>query len=140
MYQFVSCSPLTTSTTVLLRVNVFPSCCAKNRCASRITFAMPSGYRWSKALSVGLIQKTRTVRAGGGPDVVGDVDGVTEGDGDAVRVGLALGDPVTLPVQVVPLRVKLVGTGLLEVQDPLNPNDVLPPVAKIGRASCRERV
>jgi hypothetical protein len=31
------------------------------------------------------------------------------------------------PVQVVPFSAKLAGTGLAEVQEPLNPNDVVPP-------------
>jgi len=45
-------------------------------------------------------------------------------------VGLAVGEPVTPPVQATPLRVKLPGTGLLDVQPPLKPKDVLPPVAR----------
>src|SRR3954469_2833395 len=127
MYQLVSCNPLTTSTTGVLSLNVFPSCCLKKLCASRMTLLMPSWYRWSKALSVGLIQKTRTVCAAGGPAVA---DGVTEGVMVGVTVGVGLGDPVTLPVQATPLRVKLAGSGLLVVQDPLNPNEVLAPVAR----------
>src|SRR5690348_7708304 len=93
---------------------------------------MPSGYRWSKATSAGLIQKTRTVRTGGVPAV-----GWVVGDGAVVLVGLAVGlvglavgEAVTPPVQATPLRVKLPGTGLLEVQPPLKPKDVLPPVAR----------
>src|SRR5690349_21630541 len=99
-----------------------------------MTVAMPSGYRWSNALSEGLSQNTRMVFVGGGPEVgpvVGDVVGCTVGDGDTVRDGLAVGVVVAvLPLQVTPLRVKLAGTGLLELfHEPLKPNEVLPPVA-----------
>jgi hypothetical protein len=33
--------------------------------------------------------------------------------------------PVTVPVQVVPLRVKAVGAGLVVVQEPLKPAEVV---------------
>ena len=50
-------------------------------------------------------------------EVVGELVG--EVDGDVVGV-------VVPPVQVTPLSAKLVGAGLLLVQAPLKPNDVLP--------------
>ena len=59
----------------------------------------------------------------GGADV-GGVDGRVDGD---ALVGAPVG--VTPPVHAVPLRVKLAGTGLLPVQEPLNPNAVLALVA-----------
>src|SRR5512139_300589 len=59
------------------------------------------------------------VVAGG---VVGTVGTGSDGIGCVVEVG------VVAPVQVTPLRTKLAGTGLLPVHDPLNPNEVLPPV------------
>jgi len=74
---------------------------------------------------VGLSQKTRTVRAGGGPDVG---DAVGDAAGDAVGEDVGVGEPVTTPVHALPLSVKLAGTGLLVVHDPLNPNDAVPPV------------
>src|SRR5204862_4823926 len=40
-----------------------------------------------------------------------------------------VGEPPTLPVQTVPLRAKLAGTGLLPTHDPLNPKLVLPALA-----------
>jgi hypothetical protein len=58
--------------------------------------------------------------------------GLTEGLGDTLGLGLALRDgeaaaddgEVTLPVQVTPLRVKLVGTGFDEpFHAPLKPKD-----------------
>src|SRR5689334_4516848 len=76
---------------------------------------MPSGYRWSYATFVGLSQNTRTVRAGGGPEV---------GEEEAVGVG----EPDTPPVQATPLSVKLAGTGLAVVHEPLTPTDAVPPV------------
>jgi hypothetical protein len=54
-------------------------------------------------------------------DPVGDVVGVDVA-GDVVGL-------VTVPVQAVPFSVKLVGTGLLPVHDPLNPNEAVPSVA-----------
>jgi hypothetical protein len=77
-----------------------------------------------------LSQKTRTVRAGGGPDV-GDVVGDAVGEGVDVGVLVGVGDPVTTPVQALPLSVKLAGTGLLVVHEPLNPNDAVPPVPMV---------
>ena len=40
--------------------------------------------------------------------------------------------PMIAPVQVVPLRLKLVGTGLPLANDPLNPKLVPPPVAMVA--------
>src|SRR5690349_13929253 len=58
-------------------------------------------------------------------DVVGRGVGL-----DVVRVGVGVVGPVvTPPVHVVPLREKLAGTGLLPVQLPLKPNEVLALVA-----------
>ena len=53
---------------------------------------------------------------------LGDADDADDADGEA---------PVedAVPVQTMPLRVKLVGTGLVPVQAPLNPNEVEAPVA-----------
>jgi hypothetical protein len=93
-----------------------------------------------------LSQNTRTVRTAGGPEgeddggdegtVDGDVDGEVDG---AVLVGpvegfvdgVVDGVPVTPPVHATPLSVKAAGTGSLVVHAPLNPNDVLPPVARL---------
>jgi hypothetical protein len=69
---------------------------------------------------------------------LGDRLAVGVGLGDRLTVGLTLGDRVpvgfaevgaTPPVHVVPLSVKLVGTGLLDVHEALNPNAALAFVA-----------
>ena len=51
--------------------------------------------------------------------------------GDVDDDGVAEDGPVDdgTPVQAMPLRVKLVGTGLVPVQAPLNPKAVVAPVA-----------
>src|SRR3954464_7968013 len=48
--------------------------------------------------------------------------------------------PLVTPVQVVPLRAKLDGTGLLEVHAPLKPNEVLAPVAMVALYDTLETV
>jgi hypothetical protein len=60
--------------------------------------------------------------------VVGEVVGVVVG-----VVGAVVGGVVTVapPVQVVPLTAKLTGTGLLPVQVPLKPNEVVALVARL---------
>jgi hypothetical protein len=66
---------------------------------------------------------------------VGDADGevVRLGDvlglGDVVPVGEALGLPPPLPLQVTPLILNDVGTGLAPLQAPLKPVLVVAPVA-----------
>jgi hypothetical protein len=59
-----------------------------------------------------------------------DCEGLAEAEADCegVWLGEALGLllPVTVPVQVVPLRVKLAGTALVPEYEPLNPKLVVP--------------
>ena len=101
-----------------------------------------------KGLTGTAVQVPGVPGTGGGP-VVGPVLGVGEvvrlgvGDGDGleVRLGLALGlgpavvrdgvgDDAVEPLQVVPLKVKLAGAGLLELfQLALKPNEAVPLVA-----------
>jgi hypothetical protein len=61
----------------------------------------------------------------GDTDLLGEVDG--DGDTDLVGEGdPGVGDALTLPVQTVPLSVKLAGAGLLLLfHEPLNPKEVL---------------
>ncbi len=77
-----------------------------------------------------------TCRAGaapGGVDVLalGEVERLGETLGDALREalgevdGLRVGEAVTLPVQVTPLRVNDVGTGLLPVNEPMKPGETV---------------
>jgi hypothetical protein len=64
-------------------------------------------------------------------DGLGELLGELLGVGLEVGLGLGVGvaEPeLTAPVHVVPLRVNESGTGLLLVQEPLNPKLVLPPV------------
>ncbi|WP_256863435.1 hypothetical protein [Microbispora sp. GKU 823] len=63
----------------------------------------------------------------------GLAEGLGEGLADGLDEGLAdgLGEPVTPPVQAVPLSVKLAGAGLAPFQVPLKPKDVLAPVASV---------
>ncbi len=69
-----------------------------------------------------------------------DDDGLVEGLDEAERLGVGLdglgddgvGEPVSPPVHRTPLSVKLAGTGLLPVQEPLNPKEVLAPVAMVA--------
>ncbi len=75
-------------------------------------------------------QPTRPVGTGPGGGVVGGgvVGGVVVGGG-VVPPGVV---GVTPPVQDTPLRVKLVGAGLLELfQEPLNPNETFPLVGML---------
>src|SRR5438105_2621092 len=61
----------------------------------------------------------------------GSCPGGGGGGGEFVGVRLGEGEPVVMtpPVQVVPLSAKLDGTALAPVHAPLNPNDVVAPVA-----------
>ncbi|MFG3581253.1 hypothetical protein [Micromonospora chersina] len=55
----------------------------------------------------------------------GELGGGELGGGE-LGGGVVLGGGVLVPpVQVVPLRAKLAGTGLLPVHEPLNPNDTV---------------
>jgi hypothetical protein len=63
---------------------------------------------------------------------VGDAGVGEAGVGEAGVGEPAVGEPVTPPVQAVPLRVKLVGVGLLPVHEALNPNPTLPLVAMVA--------
>ena len=55
--------------------------------------------------------------------------GVVGGGLDGPKVGVGVGDVVTVPVQATPLRVNAAGIGLLLLfQAPLKPKVTLPPV------------
>jgi hypothetical protein len=59
-------------------------------------------------------------------------DAVRDGVGDGGRVVVGAGEPDTAPVQALPLRVKLVGAGLVELfHEPLRPKDVLALVPRV---------
>src|SRR5512142_2674076 len=67
----------------------------------------------------------------GGADVGGGEDGGGEVGGGVDGAVDGLGEPETLPVQVVPLSANAVGTGLLPFHEPLNPTLALPPVGML---------
>jgi hypothetical protein len=69
---------------------------------------------------------------GGGEvcDGVGEGEPVGPGELGPGELGPGVGSFGT-PVHAVPFIAKLVGAGLLPVQDPLKPNEVLAPVARL---------
>src|SRR5579884_273453 len=58
----------------------------------------------------------------------GELDGEAEGDGEVLGVALGEVEP-TVPLQRVPLRVKVAGTALVPEYEPLNPKLVVALVA-----------